>query len=421
MHETEKEIEKVILCGVHTGALNTLDDTTDESMAELFELAKTAQAEIVGEMVQNKDHPEASTYFGEGKMEELRLAAQSLGATLLIFDDELTGSQIRNIESYTGVRTIDRSTLILDIFAQRAISKEGKIQVELAQLKYALPRLSGMGAQLSRLGAGIGTRGPGETKLESDRRHIHRRIHSLENELSEIQAHRNLQRSRREKDNVVVAALVGYTNAGKSTILNYFTQADVLAENMLFATLDPTMRKLSLPDGRNGVIVDTVGFIRKLPHHLIEAFKSTLDEAVLADVLVHVIDSSNPEMHTQIKVVDELIESLGCRAKRIIAVFNKCDVAPLISPRPEGNYTDYVCVSAKSGEGMDKLLELLHDALPGKKREIEVLIPYSDSRTAALLHESEVIIEESYEAEGTRVKLLADDALCARLEKYIVS
>lgn len=421
MHETEKEIEKVILCGVHTGALNTLDDTTDESMAELFELAKTAQAEIVGEMVQNKDHPEASTYFGEGKMEELRLAAQSLGATLLIFDDELTGSQIRNIESYTGVRTIDRSTLILDIFAQRAISKEGKIQVELAQLKYALPRLSGMGAQLSRLGAGIGTRGPGETKLESDRRHIHRRIHSLENELSEIQAHRNLQRSRREKDNVVVAALVGYTNAGKSTILNYFTQADVLAENMLFATLDPTMRKLSLPDGRNGVIVDTVGFIRKLPHHLIDAFKSTLDEAVLADVLVHVIDSSNPEMHTQIKVVDELIESLGCRAKRIIAVFNKCDVAPLISPRPEGNYTDYVCVSAKSGEGMDKLLELLHDALPGKKREIEVLIPYSDSRTAALLHESEVIIEESYEAEGTRVKLLADEALCARLEKYIVS
>jgi len=421
LHETEKEIEKVILCGVHTGALNTLDDTTDESMAELFELAKTAQAEIVGEMVQNKDHPEASTYFGEGKMEELRLAAQSLGATLLIFDDELTGSQIRNIESYTGVRTIDRSTLILDIFAQRAISKEGKIQVELAQLKYALPRLSGMGAQLSRLGAGIGTRGPGETKLESDRRHIHRRIHSLENELNEIQAHRNLQRSRREKDNVVVAALVGYTNAGKSTILNYFTQADVLAENMLFATLDPTMRKLSLPDGRNGVIVDTVGFIRKLPHHLIEAFKSTLDEAVLADVLVHVIDSSNPEMHTQIKVVDELIESLGCRAKRIIAVFNKCDVAPLISPRPEGNYTDYVCVSAKSGEGMDKLLELLHDALPGKKREIEVLIPYSDSRTAALLHESEVIIEESYEAEGTRVKLLADEALCARLEKYIVS
>ena len=420
MHETEKEIEKVILCGVHTGVLNTLEDTTEESMAELRELAYTAQAEVVGEMIQNKDHPEASTYFGEGKMVELRIAAESLGATLLIFDDELTGSQIRNIENYTHIRTIDRSTLILDIFAQRAISKEGKIQVELAQLKYSLPRLSGMGIELSRLGGGIGTRGPGETKLESDRRHIHRRINSLEAELKEIQAHRELQRSRREKDNVVVAALVGYTNAGKSTILNYFTESDVLAENMLFATLDPTMRKLSLPDGRNAVIVDTVGFIRKLPHHLIEAFKSTLDEAVLADVLIHVIDSSNPEMYSQMRVVDDLIQTLGCRAQRIIAVFNKCDVAPPLSPRPEGNYTDFVSVSAKSGEGMDELIELLNDALPGKKKEIEVLIPYSDSKTAATLHDGEVILEESYEAEGTKIRILADEALYARLKKYIV-
>ena len=420
MHETEREVEKVILCGVHTGSLNTLEDTTEESIGELRELVFTAQAEVVGEMVQNKDHPEASTYFGEGKMEELRIAAETLGASLLIFDDELTGSQIRNIENYTGVRTIDRSTLILDIFAQRAISKEGKIQVELAQLKYSLPRLSGMGIQLSRLGGGIGTRGPGETKLESDRRHIHRRINSLEAELKEIQAHRNLQRSRREKDNVVVAALVGYTNAGKSTILNYFTQSDVLAENMLFATLDPTMRKLSLPDGRNAVIVDTVGFIRKLPHHLIEAFKSTLDEAVLADVLIHVVDSSNPEMHTQMRVVDQLIQDLGCRAKRIIAVFNKCDIAPPLSPRPEGNYTDFVSVSAKDGSGMDELMELLHDALPGKKKEIEVLIPYSDSKTAATLHDGEVILEESYEAEGTKIKLMADESLYAKLRQYII-
>ncbi len=420
MHETEKEIEKVILCGVHTGRINTLDDTTEESMQELRELARTAQAEIVGEMIQNKEHPEASTYFGEGKMEELRIAAETLGATLLIFDDELTGSQIRNIENYTHIRTIDRSTLILDIFAQRAISKEGKIQVELAQLKYSLPRLSGMGTELSRLGGGIGTRGPGETKLESDRRHIHRRINSLEAELREIQSHRDLQRSRREKDNVVVAALVGYTNAGKSTILNYFTDSCVLAENMLFATLDPTMRKLDLPDGRNAVIVDTVGFIRKLPHHLIEAFKSTLDEAVLADVLIHVIDSSNPEMHTQMRVVDELIQNLGCRAQRIIAVFNKCDVAPPLSPRPEGNYTDFISVSAKSGEGMDELVELLHDALPGKKKEIQVLIPYSDSKTAAILHDGEVILEESYEAEGTKIRILADEALYAKLRNYII-
>ena len=420
MHETEREVEKVILCGVHTGSLNTLEDTTEESMEELRELVFTAQAEVVGEMVQNKDHPEASTYFGEGKMEELRIAAETLGASLLIFDDELTGSQIRNIENYTGSRTIDRSTLILDIFAQRAISKEGKIQVELAQLKYSLPRLSGMGIQLSRLGGGIGTRGPGETKLESDRRHIHRRINSLEAELKEIQAHRNLQRSRREKDNVVVAALVGYTNAGKSTILNYFTQSDVLAENMLFATLDPTMRKLSLPDGRNAVIVDTVGFIRKLPHHLIEALKTTLDEAVLADVLIHVVDSSNPEMHTQMRVVDQLIQDLGCRAKRIIAVFNKCDIAPPLSPRPEGNYTDFVSVSAKDGSGMDELMELLHDALPGKKKEIEVLIPYSDSKTAATLHDGEVILEETYEAEGTKIKLMADESLYAKLRQYII-
>ncbi len=420
MHETKKETERVILCGVHTGKLNTLEDTTEESIDELRELTFTAQAEVVGEIIQNKDHPETSTYFGEGKMEELRIAAKELGATLLIFDDELTGSQIRNIENYTGVRTIDRSTLILDIFAQRAISKEGKIQVELAQLRYSLPRLSGMGTAMSRLGAGIGTRGPGETKLETDRRHIHRRIHALEEELREIQAHRDLQRSRREKDNVVVAALVGYTNAGKSTILNYLTESEVLAENMLFATLDPTVRKLPLPDERNAVIVDTVGFIRKLPHHLIEAFKSTLDEAVLADVLIHVIDSSNPEMYSQMRVVDELIQSLGCRAERIIAVFNKCDVAPPLSPRPEGNYTDFVSVSAKSGEGMEELTELLHDALPGKKQQIEVLIPYSDSKIAALLHEDEVILEESYEAEGTKMVLLADASLYAKLRNYII-
>ena len=219
---------------------------------------------------------------------------------------------------------------------------------------------------------------------------------------------------------MVVAALVGYTNAGKSTILNYFTQSDVLAENMLFATLDPTMRKLSLPDGRNAVIVDTVGFIRKLPHHLIEAFKSTLDEAVLADVLIHVVDSSNPEMHMQMRVVDDLISTLGCRAKRIIAVFNKCDVAPPLSPRPEGNYTDFVSVSAKSGEGMDELIELLHDALPGKKKEIEVLIPYSDSKTSATLHDGEVILSESYEAEGTKIRVMADEALYARLRQYII-
>lgn len=420
MHETEKEIERVILCGVHTGKANVLEDTNEESMAELRFLADTANAEVVGEMLQNKEHPEAATYFGEGKLEELRLAASTLNATLLIFDDELTGSQIRNIENYTSVRTIDRSMLILDIFAQRAISKEGKIQVELAQLKYNLPRLSGIGGELSRLGGGIGTRGPGETKLESDRRHIHRRINSLESELREIQLHRDLLRERRTKDNAAVCALVGYTNAGKSTILNYFTDAKVLAADMLFATLDPTVRKLSLPDGRNAVIVDTVGFIRKLPHHLIEAFKSTLEEAVMADVIVHVIDSSNPQMHTQMKIVDNLICELGCTATRIIAAFNKADVAPPLSPRPEGNYTDYISISAKTGEGMEEFIDLLSDALPGKKREITVLIPYTNSKDAALLHDGEVILSEDYTDAGIKITLLADDALYPKLKKWEV-
>lgn len=420
MHETEKEIERVILCGVHTGKANVLEDTNEESMAELRFLADTANAEVVGEMLQNKEHPEAATYFGEGKLEELRLAASALNATLLIFDDELTGSQIRNIENYTSVRTIDRSMLILDIFAQRAISKEGKIQVELAQLKYNLPRLSGIGGELSRLGGGIGTRGPGETKLESDRRHIHRRINSLESELREIQLHRDLLRERRTKDNAAVCALVGYTNAGKSTILNYFTDAKVLAADMLFATLDPTVRKLSLPDGRNAVIVDTVGFIRKLPHHLIEAFKSTLEEAVMADVIVHVIDSSNPQMHTQMKIVDNLICELGCTATRIIAAFNKADVAPPLSPRPEGNYTDYISISAKTGEGMEEFIDLLSDALPGKKREITVLIPYTNSKEAALLHDGEVILSEDYTDAGIKITLLADDTLYPKLKKWEV-
>lgn len=420
MHETEKEIERVILCGVHTGKANVLEDTNEESMAELRFLADTANAEVVGEMLQNKEHPEAATYFGEGKLEELRLAASTLNATLLIFDDELTGSQIRNIENYTSVRTIDRSMLILDIFAQRAISKEGKIQVELALLKYNLPRLSGIGGELSRLGGGIGTRGPGETKLESDRRHIHRRINSLESELREIQLHRDLLRERRTKDNAAVCALVGYTNAGKSTILNYFTDAKVLAADMLFATLDPTVRKLSLPDGRNAVIVDTVGFIRKLPHHLIEAFKSTLEEAVMADVIVHVIDSSNPQMHTQMKIVDNLICELGCTATRIIAAFNKADVAPPLSPRPEGNYTDYISISAKTGEGMEEFIDLLSDALPGKKREITVLIPYTNSKDAALLHDGEVILSEDYTDAGIKITLLADDALYPKLKKWEV-
>lgn len=421
MTENEQKITRAILCGVHTGSLDTLNDTTEESIAELKELAKTAGAEVVGVLVQNKDKPENKAYLGEGKLEELRLAAETLDADLIIFDDELTGIQTRNIEDITGVRTIDRSTLILDIFALRARSKEGKLQVELAQLRYRLPRLTGMGTSLSRLGGGIGTRGPGETKLESDKRHIRRRIEALEEELRDIERHRTLIRSRRTKDGVLTCTLAGYTNAGKSSLLNALAGSDeVYAANQLFATLDPTARAITLPDGRNVMLVDTVGFIRKLPHHLVKAFRSTLEETIEADVILHVIDSADPNMCHNIRVVDSLIRDLDCKAERIIAVFNKCDIAPALSPRPEGGYTDYVSVSAETGEGLDELIDKISDALPGKKKRIEVLIPYSDSGTAAKLHDGEVIYSEEYTDTGIKVDLLADEILQAKLKPYIL-
>ena len=390
-------------------------------MAELAELAKTAGAIVVGTLVQNKDKPENKAYLGEGKLEELRLAAETLEADLIIFDDELTGIQTRNIEDITGVRVIDRSTLILDIFALRARSREGKLQVELAQLRYRLPRLTGMGASLSRLGGGIGTRGPGETKLESDKRHIRRRIEALQEELSDIERHRNLIRSRRTKDGVLTCTLAGYTNAGKSSLLNALTQSEeVYAANQLFPTLDPTARAITLPDGRSVMLVDTVGFIRKLPHHLVKAFRSTLEETIEADVILHVIDSADPNMCQNIRVVDSLIRELDCKAEKIIAVFNKCDIAPRLSPRPEGHYTDYVSLSTVTGEGLEELVEKISEALPGKKKRIEVLIPYSDSGIAAKLHDGEVIFSEEYTDTGIKVDLLADEILLSKLKDYII-
>lgn len=421
MTETGEKITRAILCGVHTGSLDVLNDTTDESIKELEELAKTAGATVVGTLVQNKDKPETKAYLGEGKLEELRLAAETLAADLIIFDDELTGIQTRNIEDITGVRTIDRSTLILDIFALRARSKEGKLQVELAQLKYRLPRLTGMGASLSRLGGGIGTRGPGETKLESDKRHIRRRIEALEEELRDIERHRTLLRSRRSKDGVLTCTLAGYTNAGKSSLLNALTQSEeVYAANQLFATLDPTARAITLPDGRNVMLVDTVGFIRKLPHHLVKAFRSTLEETIEADVILHVIDSADTDMCQNIRVVDSLISELNCKAESVIAVFNKCDIAPPLSPRPEGRYNDYVSVSTVTKEGLEELIDKISDALPGKKMRIQVLIPYSESGTAAKLHDGEVIYSEEYTDTGIKVDLLADEILQARLKEWII-
>ena len=421
MIENEVLIEKAILVGVHRGLSDVLKDTTEESMEELRLLSKTAGAEVLCQIIQNKADPETATYVGEGKLEEIRLAAEELGANLLIFDDELTGSQLRNIEKATGVRVIDRSMLILDIFAGRAVSAEGKIQVELAQLRYTLPRLTGQGLALSRQGAGIATRGPGETKLETDRRHIHRRIHALTEDLKSIEKHRTLIRERRKKEDTAVAALVGYTNAGKSTLMNRITDAGILAEDMLFATLDPTVRALALPDRRNAILIDTVGFIRKLPHHLIEAFKSTLEEAVLADVLVHVIDASAPDAERQIAVVDQLLAELGCGGKPVIAAYNKADLLPPDAPRIPCECSAYCFLSAKDGSGVDTLLAELHEWLPGKKKQYTLLIPYSEGALLGALHESEEILSEEFLPEGTRVTLYAAPSRKESIAPYIIS
>lgn len=419
MDRTEDVKEKVIIAGLHTGSRDIINDTTEESMAELCELVDTAGGEVVGEMVQNRPAPDSGTYFGEGKLCELKDAVEALCATLVVFDDELSPIQLRNISDFLGVRVLDRSMLILDIFAMRARSGEGKLQVELAQLKYQLPRLRGMGIELSRTGGGIGTRGPGETKLESDRRHIRTRIAALESEIREIKKHRELLRSRREKDGVITCAIVGYTNAGKSTLLNRLTDAGVMAEDKLFATLDTTSRAITLSDNRQITLIDTVGFIRKLPHYLVEAFKSTLEEAKEADFLIHVIDASSPEADNRITVVKEVLSSLGAGAKPVICAYNKCDMEN--SYIPTDSESKSVFISARTGEGIDKLLEAIADVAPGKKTERALLIPYSDGGVLNELHKNEKVLSEEYEAGGVRVSVLIDDAVYGRLREYTVT
>ncbi len=416
MEDLNKKTERVILAGVHTGRADRINDTTDESMDELEELVKTAGGEVVGVLIQNKSTLEAGTYMGEGKLEELKEAVETLEADLVVFDDELSPVQTRNISDFLEVKVLDRSLLILDIFAMRAKSGEGKLQVELAQLRYRLPRLRGLGTVLSRTGAGIGTRGPGETRLESDRRHIRRRIGALEEQIKELKKHRSLIHDRRKKDGVITAALVGYTNAGKSTLLNALTNADVFAEDKLFATLDPTSRAIILEDNRQVLLVDTVGFIRKLPHHLVEAFKSTLEEAVVADVLLHVIDSSSPEMENQMYVVENVLKDIGASGKPEICVFNKCDKSgrPAITRSGTNVY-----ISAKTGENLDKLIEVLSDTAPGRKKKVSAVIPYSEGQLVSELHETQKVISEDYGAEGTVMELMVDERMYDRLKNYI--
>ena len=418
MDYRDNDRERVIIAGLHTGSRDYINDTTDESMRELGELVDTAGGEVVGEMVQNRPIPDSGTYFGEGKLDELKEAVVALDATLVVFDDELSPVQLRNISEHIGVRVLDRSMLILDIFAMRARSGEGKLQVELAQLKYQLPRLRGMGIELSRTGGGIGTRGPGETKLESDRRHIRTRIAALEEEIREIKKHRSLLRGRREKDGVITAAIVGYTNAGKSTLLNRLTDAGVFAEDKLFATLDTTSRAITLEDNRKIVLIDTVGFIRKLPHYLIEAFKSTLEEAASADFLIHVIDASSPEADNCIKVVKDVLTEIGAGGKPVINVYNKCDLDGDYIPADDGCN---VFISAKTGMGIDELINAIADTAPGKKKERTLLIPYSQGGVLNSLHSSEKVLSENYTADGTEVTVLIDDIVYNRLKEYEIN
>ena len=419
--ETKQEQERAVLAGVHTGSGDPLKDTTDESMAELARLAETAGAITVGTLVQNRPSPENATYLGEGKVEELSAACQSLDASLVIFDSELSPIQLKNLEKELKLRVIDRSMLILDIFARHALSREGKIQVELAQLRYMLPRLTGIGTQLSRLGAGIGTRGPGETRLETDRRHIRRRIHHLQEALAEVRKHRELLRAGRKNDKAITVALAGYTNAGKSTLLNILTGAEVYAEDKLFATLDPTVRGFSLEDGRQILLIDTVGFIRKLPHHLIEAFKSTLEEISLADVIIHVADGSSPEYLQHIQVVSSILTELGAGDKPVVLAFNKADALTPDTELPTQlpGIERIVSISAKTGEGLSSLVDTVADVAPGKKQAVYLKIPFAQGALLSELHDNHPILSEEYEADGTKVQVLLDAKDYNRLKAFM--
>lgn len=412
-NKTEDLPVKAVLACVDTGEFDA-----EVSINELAELADTANAKVVGTIIQKRPAYDPATCMGAGRLEELKEQLDALEAELVIFDHELTGVQVRNIEQILDVRVIDRTTLILDIFAQRARTKEGKLQVELAQQKYRLPRLTGMGTALSRLGGGIGTRGPGETKLETDKRHIRKRISYLEAELDELKKHRSFSRSRRKKDGVLCAAIVGYTNVGKSTLLNALTDAGVLAENKLFATLDITSRAIELPDGRSVMLVDTVGLIRRLPHNLVEAFKSTLEEAAAADLILNVQDLSSPEIKEQAEVTEKLLSELGCEGIPRICVMNKADAAPFTDTVFEDDNT--VMISAKERTGFDRLLECIVKNLPETAKRMKLLVPYDKGAFIGRIRQEGKIFSEEYAENGTLLDALVDVKLIKEAENYSV-
>lgn len=398
--EIEALVERVILVGVTQQTM----ENGEESLDELAELVNTAGAVTVGRLIQNREQIHPGTYIGKGKIQELKDLVWELDATGIVCDDELSPAQLRNLEQELDVKVMDRTLIILDIFASRATTSEGKIQVELAQLKYRLARLVGLRSSLSRLGGGIGTRGPGEKKLEMDRRLVKNRIAQLNRELGEVKRHREVARARRSRNQVPVAAIVGYTNAGKSTLLNTLTGAGVLEEDKLFATLDPTTRMLSLPGGQEILLTDTVGFIRKLPHHLIEAFRSTLEEARYADIILHVVDASNPRMEQQMHVVYETLKALEVTNKTVITLFNKTDRLSEIPRLRDFQADQTLLISAKEQQGLDQLQELLARLLLERQVLIERIYPYDKAGLIQMIRRHGRLLEEEYQTEGIYVK-----------------
>ncbi len=412
LKSNEEKIQKALLLSIDTGEFDA-----EASLEELAELVKSAGAEPELTVMQKLDRPESATFVGTGKLKEIAEICKQQETDIIVVDSELSPTQIKNIENETDKRVIDRTTLILDIFAQRARSKEGKLQVELAQLKYMLPRLTGKGVEMSRLGGGIGTRGPGETKLETDKRHIRRRTETLKAELAEVEKHRNMLRKRRKKDGVITCAIVGYTNAGKSTLMNYLTNAGVLAQDKLFATLDLTSRALKLPSGVTVMLIDTVGLVRRLPHHLVEAFRSTLEEAAQSDIIINLCDASSDEARTHLAVTKDLLESLNCGDTPIINVLNKCDLVQ--KDTMEQEFESYVKISARTGDGVDKLLEIIDENLPIRLKKVNIVLPFSAGGLAGEIREKGTLISEEYTANGIKIEAVVDEQLYSKISDYI--
>ena len=410
-------IERAVLVGLNAGCFSEEETATERSLDELEDLLETAGGFCTGKILQNRHTPDPHSFIGEGKALEVKMLVEATGSNMVVFDNELSPGNIRALEEIIGVTVLDRSALILDIFAQRARTREGRLQVELAQYKYLLPRLSGMGASLSRQGGGIGTRGPGETQLESDRRHIRERIDRLQDELEQVRKVRAVQRERRMKNSVPVVAIVGYTNAGKSTLLNQLTGADIPANNRLFDTLDTTSRQLKVSDNLDVILSDTVGFIAKLPHHLVNAFHATLEELEYADLLLHVIDASDPQLEQHIAVVNRLIAKLAKSETPVLKVYNKADRV-YYDDIPRGR--DIVAISAKKGINMDGLLQAIETALAKSRHHVLLRLPYSMGGMVETLHNNAKVKATEYTAEGIEVETILDEILYGRYREYVV-